>query len=308
MSACSQCGTVAKSTDKFCNVCGTPLAQQGAPAPPHAAPAYGAQQGYAAPGPAAGGYASPQQAYAPPPMPAARCQMGHDIPPGASYCPQGHPIALDQMQFAGSGYGAGGGPGYGQQPTGPAYAPTPAPAQAYAAPPQPGFSGPPGPPVPPAQAGYAQPPYGRVPAPGFAAPAAAPYPGAPPMAAPPAAFAQEAAREAAPARILRGFLVAYGTNAAGDFWPLTGGRHIVGRLGSGDGVDVALQDPTISSRHGAIVVDANACTIVVEDTGSTNGTFVNDEHIGFNGRRELRDGDRVRFGGYTTIVKLIGRV
>jgi pSer/pThr/pTyr-binding forkhead associated (FHA) protein len=128
------------------------------------------------------------------------------------------------------------------------------------------------------------------------------------MAAPPAAFAQEAAREAAPARILRGFLVAYGTNAAGDFWPLTGGRHIVGRLGSGDGVDVALQDPTISSRHGAIVVDANACTIVVEDTGSTNGTFVNDEHIGFNGRRELRDGDRVRFGGYTTIVKLIGRV
>jgi pSer/pThr/pTyr-binding forkhead associated (FHA) protein len=83
---------------------------------------------------------------------------------------------------------------------------------------------------------------------------------------------------------------------------------VVGRLGSGDGVDVALQDPTISSRHAAFVVDGSACTILVEDTGSTNGTFVNDEHIGFNGRRELRDGDRVRFGGYTTIVKLIGRV
>ena len=27
MSACSQCGTVAKATDKFCNVCGTPLAR-----------------------------------------------------------------------------------------------------------------------------------------------------------------------------------------------------------------------------------------------------------------------------------------
>jgi hypothetical protein len=48
--------------------------------------------------------------------------------------------------------------------------------------------------------------------------------------------------------------------------------------------------------------------IWVEDLGSTNGTFVNDEHIGFNGRRELRDGDRLRFGGYTTIVKVIGRV
>jgi pSer/pThr/pTyr-binding forkhead associated (FHA) protein len=110
------------------------------------------------------------------------------------------------------------------------------------------------------------------------------------------------------ARILRGFLAAYGSNAAGDFWPLNSGRVIVGRAGTGDGVDVAVQDPTISSRHAALVVDAETGNIAVEDTGSTNGTFVNDEHIGFNGRRDLRDGDRVRFGGYTTIVKVIGRV
>jgi pSer/pThr/pTyr-binding forkhead associated (FHA) protein len=103
-------------------------------------------------------------------------------------------------------------------------------------------------------------------------------------------------------------LVAYGANPSGDFWPLTGGRHIIGRLGTGDGVDVSLQDPTISSRHAALVVDAAGGSILLEDTGSTNGTFVNDEHIGFNGRRELRDGDRVRFGGFTTIVKVIGRV
>ena len=46
----------------------------------------------------------------------------------------------------------------------------------------------------------------------------------------------------------------------------------------------------------------------VEDTGSTNGTFVNEEHIGFNGKRELRDGDKVRFGGFSTIVKIVGRI
>ena len=57
-----------------------------------------------------------------------------------------------------------------------------------------------------------------------------------------------------------------------------------------------------------MVVDAASGAIAVEDTGSTNGTFVNDEHIGFNGRRDLRDGDRLRFGGFTTIVKVIGRV
>jgi pSer/pThr/pTyr-binding forkhead associated (FHA) protein len=109
-------------------------------------------------------------------------------------------------------------------------------------------------------------------------------------------------------RVLRGFLVAYGTNPSGDFWALTAGRHVLGRLGAGDGVDISLQDPTISSRHAALVVDGGSGAITLEDTGSTNGTFVNDEHIGFNGRRDLRDGDRLRFGGYTTIVKIIGRV
>ena len=51
-----------------------------------------------------------------------------------------------------------------------------------------------------------------------------------------------------------------------------------------------------------------AGTVAVEDTGSTNGTYVNEEHIGFNGRRDLRDGDKVRFGGYTTIVKIVSRI
>jgi pSer/pThr/pTyr-binding forkhead associated (FHA) protein len=118
---------------------------------------------------------------------------------------------------------------------------------------------------------------------------------------------QYAADAATKQRILRGFLVSYGTNPSGDFWALTGGRHVLGRLGTGE-VDISLQDPTISSRHAALVVDGSSGAITLEDTGSTNGTFVNDEHIGFNGRRELRDGDRIRFGGYTTIVKVIGRV
>jgi pSer/pThr/pTyr-binding forkhead associated (FHA) protein len=108
--------------------------------------------------------------------------------------------------------------------------------------------------------------------------------------------------------VLRGFLVAYGSNPNGDFWPLTAGRLTVGRLGGSEGIDISLQDPTISSRHAAMVTDAASGAIAVEDTGSTNGTFVNEEHIGFNGRRDLRDGDRVRFGGFTAIVKIIGRV
>ncbi|HEX4447399.1 MAG TPA: FHA domain-containing protein, partial [Polyangiaceae bacterium] len=135
------------------------------------------------------------------------------------------------------------------------------------------------------------------------------YGAPPPQQQPPAPFAAEPPREVAtPPKMLRGFLVAYATNPSGDFWPLTGGRLIVGRAGAVEGTEISMQDPTISSRHAAMVIDAASGSVVVEDTGSTNGTFVNDEHIGFNGRRELRDGDRLRFGGYTTIVKVIGRV
>jgi pSer/pThr/pTyr-binding forkhead associated (FHA) protein len=108
-------------------------------------------------------------------------------------------------------------------------------------------------------------------------------------------------------RFLRGFLVSFQSNPMGDFWPLHSGRLVVGRSNSGEALDVPLADATISSRHGAFNIDPATASVQIEDTGSTNGTFVNDEHLGFNGRRELRDGDRVRFGGYTTLVKVIAR-
>jgi pSer/pThr/pTyr-binding forkhead associated (FHA) protein len=127
-----------------------------------------------------------------------------------------------------------------------------------------------------------------------------PAPGPPGTPSPP--------REVVPAKALRGFLVAYGTNPAGEFWSLTGGRHNIGRMGSSEALEIPLSDPTVSARHAAIVVDAESGILVVEDTGSTNGTFVNDEHIGYGGSRELRDGDRLRVGGYTTVVKVIGRI
>lgn len=227
--------------------------------------------------------------------------MGHDIAPGASYCAQGHPIALDHVHFApNDAYAAkAASPTYGSQPQQQpqAYAPAPVQPQGFGAP-QPQYA--------PAQQFGAPPPqpFGAPPAHGPFAPAAPP----PAYAAAAVPAPADTSRDVAPHGVLRGFLVAYGSNPNGDFWPLTGGRLVVGRTGTGDGIDIPLQDPTISSRHAALAIDATSATIVLEDTGSTNGTFVNDEHIGFNGRRELRDGDRIRFGGFATVVKVIGRV
>lgn len=253
-------------------------------------------------------------AYGAPPAPAYQ-------PPPPAQNPYGAPQQQQAPNYGGFGGGAQPG-GFAPQPAQglggqqPGYGdPAPAfgaPNAAYGAPQQ------------PQQQGYGQQPaaFGyNAPAPAQPAPAFAPPAAfAPPPAAfaPPAAYAAPAPVEApqaaqaaqgqTPNRILRGFLCSFQANTQGEFWPLHGGRVGVGRANAGETVDIQLADATISSRHAALLVDNVSGAISVEDTGSTNGTYVNDEHLGFNGRRELRDGDRLRFGGFTTIVKVIGRV
>jgi hypothetical protein len=153
---------------------------------------------------------------------------------------------------------------------------------------------------------------GGAPAPAYAAPPQNAYGAAPAPA--PAAFGAGPTEPAAPgiqqpsATALRGFLVSYQTTSNGEFWPLKGGRVSVGRANSGVDVDISLADATISSRHAALHIDSVAGTVIVEDTGSTNGTYVNEEPIGQGGRRALADGDKLRFGGFTTLVKIVGRL
>jgi pSer/pThr/pTyr-binding forkhead associated (FHA) protein len=122
------------------------------------------------------------------------------------------------------------------------------------------------------------------------------------------AYSDQTAPERVPsgAKALRAFMVSFQSNPQGDFWPLYTGRTTVGRANAGEPADVPLADATISSRHAALVIDPDR--VVVEDTNSTNGTYVNEEPIGQNGKRELRDGDRLRFGGFTTLVKILGRL
>src|SRR5208282_5558997 len=69
-----------------------------------------------------------------------RCQMGHELTPGSNYCAQGHPIALDQIQFTPDPFpgGHGGSPPPYAAPAPPPYA-APAPYATPAAA-QPGFA------------------------------------------------------------------------------------------------------------------------------------------------------------------------
>jgi len=63
-------------------------------------------------------------------------------------------------------------------------------------------------------------------------------------------------------------------------------------LGRGDAAAIRLEDPFASARHARIYERAGS--VVVEDLGSTNGTYLNEELL--ESPRPLHPGDRVRIG------------
>ena len=62
-------------------------------------------------------------------------------------------------------------------------------------------------------------------------------------------------------------------------------------LGRGE-VEIHLDDPFASARHAQITRQGN--TVVLEDLGSTNGTYLNEELL--TGPSPLHPGDRIRIG------------
>lgn len=122
-------------------------------------------------------------------------------------------------------------------------------------------------------------------------------PSAPPPAAAPAADPS--------LRVLAGFLVSYEATELGIFWPIYQGQNQVGRKGAAPGLDIEIDHPTTSSRHAVIHATARPGKLRVEDTGSTNGTFLGESMIEKNRPHELRDGEALRFGGFNVIVKII---
>jgi pSer/pThr/pTyr-binding forkhead associated (FHA) protein len=62
-------------------------------------------------------------------------------------------------------------------------------------------------------------------------------------------------------------------------------------LGRGD-VEIRLDDPFASSHHARISREGHV--VVIEDLGSTNGTYLNEEQL--TGPQPLHPGDRIRIG------------
>lgn len=80
------------------------------------------------------------------------------------------------------------------------------------------------------------------------------------------------------------------TDATGREFPLKAGENVVGR----EGADVMLPDKTVSRRHARLTVSNGV--VVLEDTGSTNGTKRAGQPVVAGQRVTLADQTPVQFG------------
>ena len=89
-------------------------------------------------------------------------------------------------------------------------------------------------------------------------------------------------------------------------WVIWGNRSMaVGEgetiLGRALDATIRFDVPGVSRRHARISVEGS--NVIVEDLGSQNGTYVRGERI--NGRAALGDGDELRLGPVTMLIRLV---
>ena len=72
-----------------------------------------------------------------------------------------------------------------------------------------------------------------------------------------------------------------------------GGRRL--NVGRASDNDLTLNDTSVSKIHAALLMTAEG-TLLVADTGSTNGTYLNGRRISYGESRLIEDGDVIGFG------------
>jgi hypothetical protein len=72
-----------------------------------------------------------------------------------------------------------------------------------------------------------------------------------------------------------------------------GGRRL--NVGRASDNELSLNDASVSKIHAAVLMTAEG-TLLVADTGSTNGTYINGRRIAYGESRQIDEGDVVGFG------------
>ncbi len=72
-----------------------------------------------------------------------------------------------------------------------------------------------------------------------------------------------------------------------------GGKRL--NVGRASDNDLSFNDTSVSKIHATVMMNHEG-TLLVADTGSTNGTFINGRRISYGESRQIQDGDVVGFG------------
>jgi pSer/pThr/pTyr-binding forkhead associated (FHA) protein len=88
-----------------------------------------------------------------------------------------------------------------------------------------------------------------------------------------------------------------GKYQGGEF-PLPANREVI--VGRSSDLDMVLVEDMVSRKHAKIIT--TGANVVIQDLGSTNGTFVNGEKVK---KARLKEGDRILIG--TSILKLVAK-
>lgn len=72
-----------------------------------------------------------------------------------------------------------------------------------------------------------------------------------------------------------------------------GGKRL--SVGRGRDNELCVNDGSVSKIHAALLMNREG-TLLVADTGSTNGTYINGRRIGYGEARQIEEGDVVGFG------------
>ena len=93
-----------------------------------------------------------------------------------------------------------------------------------------------------------------------------------------------------------GFLYSISRSGHGEYWPLHIGSNSIGRANKNN---ICLSEATVSEEHAVLVVQQmkNPEKVIawINDSGSTCGTMINGESLGYD-RRECVNGDIITIG------------
>lgn len=106
-----------------------------------------------------------------------------------------------------------------------------------------------------------------------------------------------------------GFLVSVSRTEEGEYWVLRQGQNTIG---SNPSNDIVLSESSVSSTHAVLAIhrnpnESNKLNVGMIDRGSSNGTFVNKNYIGFN-PYQCKNLDKISIGNYEMLLMLFDHI